>query len=393
MGSYSRAVGEVDTTRMYWDLLGENNLYTAGGESGAVLYHEHVCSAVLTEIEGLVKKIGKSKSKGYTIKSDALMKRTILKETVLSRSHDSLIGLFNALSPDLEYSEHIEVFREVYLSLELDKKYFRTKFSNYRFELWGDVYNQFVDLVRKKLKSSQFRRQLHRRTLKAKRNFHSGKKYIDDLFSRYSRLMTLRVDFGYRSEINTRLEGGTSEFPLAGLAGQSAHLVIKDSVKEGKEHLKAVKKDFARFLNNKRSQKLFEHLVGYIWKLEYGESKGYHYHVIFFYDGAKCYRDVHYARQLGEYWVKVTKGRGIYYNCNANKESYKSCGIGMVSHDDLGSRSGLLFALKYMAKSEQFLRARFSKRERTFGTAVVKPKTKSKSGRPRKVTNSFEVEC
>jgi hypothetical protein len=128
-------------------------------------------------------------------------------------------------------------------------------------------------------------------------------------------------------------------------------------------------------------------MVGYCWKLEYGGEKGFHYHMIFFYDGSKVQQDTNIARMIGEYWMNViTQGKGLYYNCNADKGKYERCGIGTINHYDTELIENLKLAAQYLAKPDDYLRDNASNIEvdRTFGRGVMREKTENR-GRPRKL--------
>lgn len=210
--------------------------------------------------------------------------------------------------------------------------------------------------VRRRLDDTSIKRKRQLRAYNSVRNMISVKNYIDSLFEHYSCLMVMRIDFAIKPECHK-----------------------KTSLEDMQEYL-------FRFLNNNRGNKLFMHQVGYIWKLEYGVTKGHHYHVMLFFDGAKVRQDVVYAQTIGEYWVKViTKGDGMYYNCNHKKADYLYLGIGQVKHNDAGMRQNLLLAANYLCKKEQYLFLKLSKRMRTFGKGQILPPKVSKVGRPRKL--------
>lgn len=42
--------------------------------------------------------------------------------------------------------------------------------------------------------------------------------------------------------------------------------------------------------------------VGYVWKLEYGPEKGYHMHLLVFFDGSMVRKDQALAYLIGKYW-------------------------------------------------------------------------------------------
>jgi hypothetical protein len=197
------------------------------------------------------------------------------------------------------------------------------------------------------------------------KNYQSMINYIDNLFTRHSRLLVIRIDLGYRKDIDTPFLNEEEIYQKYCQA------------KVDREHL----------FRNMRSNALFNHMVGYIWRLEYGEDKGFHNHMIFFYDGSQVQQDVTIGRMIGEYWVNViTQGRGLYYNCNAYKDDYQYCGIGMINHYDMQLIVNLKLAAQYLAKPDDYMTAYMQNMEigRTFGRGILRVKTENR-GRPRKL--------
>jgi hypothetical protein len=197
--------------------------------------------------------------------------------------------------------------------------------------------------------------------------------YINKLFDRHARLLVIRIDFGYRKE-DIREYG---DFERA--------IRLEDDIQA--KYLQA-QADRVHLFNNMRSNELFTHLLGYAWRLEYGSLKGFHYHTFFFFDGSKSREDVTIAKSIGEYWVNViTKGRGLYFNCNANKEKYKYLGIGTINDFDTKLRQGLEKAARYLTKQDYYVKMDFNeeggKKARTFGKGEI-TKPKSSRGRRRK---------
>ncbi|ATM96793.1 Protein of uncharacterised function (DUF3296) [Yersinia frederiksenii] len=186
------------------------------------------------------------------------------------------------------------------------------------------------------------------------KNQRSAFNYIDNLFDRYAKLLVVRVDLSYQRAANKQI--------TATLARQHRE----------------------RLFRNMKSNRLFEHAVGYIWKLEFGEYKGFHYHMIFFFDGAKVREDVTLARLIGEYWRdSITEGTGLYFNCNARKADYRINGIGLVSHADNAMREGLRRAVTYLTKVDTFARLTLPDKGRTFGKGERTELPDKKRGRPR----------
>lgn len=234
-----------------------------------------------------------------------------------------------------------------------------TYLSQMRAVLSGDakllleLFNGCVDKIRQEAKCKQFQSKLNSYQRSSNKNYKELTEYVDTLFERYSRLLVLRVDLGYRKEFSKTTQA---------------------EVKKDREHL----------FQNTRSNKLFGDMVGYIWKLEHGSDKGFHYHMMFFFDGSKVREDGTLAKLIGEYWkTTITKGRGLYYNCNADKSRYKSCGIGMVDHANNPMRDSLGKAVLYLTKIDLYMKLQ------TVGRSMGKmerPNPKGSRGRPRAIS-------
>lgn len=215
--------------------------------------------------------------------------------------------------------------------------------------------NCFVEALRQEVKSARFQSKLNSYHRSSNKNYKELMKYVEALFERYSRLLVLRVDLSYSKE--------NSNVTLA-----------------------EAKRDRERLFQNSRSNNLFDAMVGYIWKLERGPEKGFHYHVMFFFDGAIVREDVTLAMRIGQYWMDViTKGRGLYFNCNADKRKYIKCGVGMINYYDETLREGLREAVVYLAKTDLFMKLQTEGRGMGKG---LYPSPKDPRGRPRAATLS-----
>lgn len=210
--------------------------------------------------------------------------------------------------------------------------------------------NGFVEALRQEVISTKFQSKLNSYHRSSNKNYKTLMKYVEALFERYSRLLVLRVDLSYSKE--------DSNVTLA-----------------------EAKRDRERLFQNSRSNNLFDAMVGYIWKLEHGPEKGFHYHVMFFFDGARVREDVTLAMRIGQYWMDViTKGRGLYFNCNADKRKYIKCGIGMLNYYDETLHEGLREAVVYLAKTDLFMKLQTEGRGMGKG---LYPSPKDPRGRPR----------
>ncbi len=218
--------------------------------------------------------------------------------------------------------------------------------------------NQFVDAVRHGSKQESFIKNTQHHVRNSNKNQTSLNKFIGRLFDHRSRLLVIRVDLEYGREY-----GLGSGSPI--------------SWEETDMHRKA-------FLNDLRNDICKKSFVGYVWKLEYGLKNSFHYHFLIFLDAAIVRQDVRIAQRIGEHWKnKVTGGKGRYWNCNAGKNSYRNCGIGVIPHNDPVLRKNLDKAASYLIKADYFIRSAIPPKRRVFGKGSTLPKVKSNRGRPR----------
>ena len=163
---------------------------------------------------------------------------------------------------------------------------------------------------------------LNEHNREAQRNTLNVGQYIDRLFLHHSRLLVLRVDLAY---------------------GQDECVTFEE-----------LESDLYRLQNNARHNTLFDEMLGYVFKIEYGMEKKLHVHALFFFNGHKQKSDVYLAQQVGEYWnTVITLGRGCYWNCNQSKGVYKYLGIGDIHFSDAVKRENLMIVVEYLCKKHQ----------------------------------------
>ncbi len=257
------------------------------------------------------------------------------------------------------FSPHVEAFFRC--SIAFRQKYCDSGVSGYPSEdvcCVAESLNRMIEDLKKLVSSDNFKSEISQHNRSSNKNRRSIVKYINALFDSKSRLLVVRVDLGY--EARTKRNGGDVSYAQA------------------KEH----REEFFKEL-----KKLFPKgdLVGYCWKLEFGISKSYHYHVMVFLDGAKRREDVSLGRLIGEIWQEnVTLGKGVYFNCNSKKSAYRSCGIGMINHGELEKRESLLKAATYLTKQDIYIKIALDGGGRCFGRGELPKVGSVRKGRPRK---------
>jgi hypothetical protein len=233
-------------------------------------------------------------------------------------------------------SDLIQLFQQFNAAWHVDEK---TEMERYRALIETEC-TKVVIAIAAAGNSTAFKKRSRDRTNALTEKLASMQRYVDALFKRWSRYLVLRIDIHYRQEV------------------------------AAKKSIKDFQRDFKRLRNNMRHNALFRTLRGLIWVLEAGESRGLHYHLVLFLDGAESHKDAFLADQIGNYWKQMTGGDGSFHNCNAEKNKYKHLGIGMIRRDDVDKRAVITDKiLPYLVKKDQLLHVR---NVRTMGHGEVR---------------------
>lgn len=258
--------------------------------------------------------------------------------------------------------------------------------------LSSELFNDFVTTMRREAAASKLKKKVDDWESKPKKNMQRLDKFEAALFERYARLMVIRLDFNYYKATFTPQEveqmltesRGRKECDQADyLAG--ADISTPRSI-EGRIALEEVQKDREHlFANMKGKPSLFKHLVGYVWRIEYGREAGYHLHVLFFFDGAYVQKHEHIAQEIGCYWRDViTQGRSYFENCNRKKSKYgDDWALGQIDHWDAAKREKLRKAMQYFCKTSQLVQVVPYRGCNLFGSGFMRRQRRVSGGRPR----------
>ena len=216
--------------------------------------------------------------------------------------------------------------------------------------------NDVLRRFREDAQSVAYKRQLRNFQRAASKNLAGALSYVDNLFEHHARLLVVRVDLSWRKDL---VKNKTISTSIARLHRQ-------------------------RLFKRLQSHPVFQHCLGYIWKLEYGQYKGFHYHTCFFFDGSKVRGDVTLGRRIGESWKnEVTDGQGLYFNCNSIASTYVRSGIGDIHYTDQTKRAVLQKVIAYITKVDTAVRLSLPQGARTFGRSECILRKKETRGRPR----------
>ena len=295
---------------------------------------------------------------GLSLKINAQDERLQIEGTYL----EIIQALLKSYRPEISYSLKTELFYSSCRELGWNESLHNTQNTTTNNNLCNvDFFNQLIDLIRQKGHSRAFKQAELKRASNADRGFESAQRYVNSLFIRYARLCVVRIDLAYLSKTS-----------------------------ESEVDLSRVQRDYKTFIHGWREKSVFKNMVGYVAKLEYGETKKHHFHLMLFFDGSKSHQDISIAMRIGEYWKSITHQDGTFFICNAFKSKYRYLGIGMVSHDDVNKRYNLKIALEYFFKKEQYLNYKYKEKTRTHFRGEINRNEKAVSGRPRRVNSSIQ---
>jgi len=333
-----------------------------GKEEPDFLYSFGLLRDSLSSMENLAREIEfSSQGKGFEIKSNARGETIAVRKPLGARYYEPLLTFLkhHAFPERHAYSPHVSAVCEALQSLDLHRQTVilqdPVSLVPHAGKTGGEIFNDVIEKIAENVSSRRFKQKLRARKRNSERNEAKGLEIEQKVFESKSRQLVLMLHFGYQEKHRPRI-----------------------SLDEIQTHRK-------KFFNNCRTNKLLRGIVDYIWKLEEGNESGLHLHVLIFYTADSC-RDVHIARLIGEYWVKVTGGKGQYWNSNADKQFHAKYGHGVgtgeIDWHDEPKREALRRNIRYMTKADQYLRIKYGDHCRLFGTSQVQEK--KKPGRPRK---------
>lgn len=192
-------------------------------------------------------------------------------------------------------------------------------------EIGEAIYQELVEGVRVALKTKSVRDCVRHRKYDAYRNASSTKDYVRSLLKVNPELLVIRIDLGFEKSYQ---------------------------VKESLVHLQ---KQFRRFLNNRRSKKLFGDLKGYFWKLEYGYRRGFFYRCFFFFDpnGLETGAMESLFECIGQYWVRsLGEGVGMFSDSSIQGGALLSKGAGLIGNADTSKKEELMSVVEYLWDKE-----------------------------------------
>ncbi|AVX36248.1 YagK/YfjJ domain-containing protein [Yersinia massiliensis] len=301
----------------------------------------------------------KTLSRGSKSPFNILYSRSGYKESAESAIILDAIRYLNTLPPESMKlriaNPRIASFQNLFNNTDLHARTHNGKIVGADTVTTAEMLNKLVQDYRCAASQAEFRKAYRKYQRSSVKNLKGVMNYIGHLQERHSRLLVLRVDLSWANE-------------------HKADITADDARKYRQQ-----------LFRNMQKNPLFRHVLGTVWKLEYAPQRKFHYHMLFILNGNKAQQDGVIAHAFGEYWKHtITKGKGIYYNCNANKARYEDCCLGKLERGDCSKDKGLLKALSYITKIDACARLVLPGNARTFGRGELrssKNRKRTKRGR------------
>lgn len=294
----------------------------------------------------------------------------VINDAILLDYYLQLIGIKNLNSGDYT-SEHyncvvnaIQKFSPYFYELELlfkaphalinKKGTASNKIEDDKISI-AEIFNELHFNIYNSMNSIEFKEAIRTRVRRARSHFKRSEQYLTQLMQDHSRLLVIRIDLCTPSDMKNI-------------------------------SIATLKLKFHRFLQKLRRHNSIK-MRGYIWKLEYGFNKSYHYHLVIFLCGRQHTHDIKLAQMIGEIWDETIGGKNCYFNCNTNKhlDQYRTIVVGRLNANDHTKRASLLnIVIKYFCKKDQFILHKSIFNKKTFDTGRVKSIRKN-LGRPKTV--------
>ncbi|HFH4161088.1 hypothetical protein APA86_15685 [Pseudomonas aeruginosa] len=291
-------------------------------------------SDIALQIESLVQAIERSDTPAYRITHKRSGYEQV-EQTRLSRYFTHVQQMYNLFDDRVpyDYSEHLLAFREACDDIGLQRSPNGPVCMSETGTYWlshQQSMNVLTERIRELTRQQRYRRRPGGRAYEARKQEAEIIAYTDAVMSLYSRTTVIRLDLYYRPEAQAR-----------------------QRVEQVFDHLDDLIYEHSR-------NPIFKHLIGYIYAVEQGDrndSRGYHIHAAYFFNGNIVCRDAHKAIEISELWEEVTRRQGYAHSCNHDKDQYgDKLGIGQIERDDQSRRPHTHYAMKYLVKDDQHLR-------------------------------------
>lgn len=278
-------------------------------------------------IDQFVDDVLRGRDQAYVIHTDSTKPCRMTSLGVDLQYLNQMIALFDGWV-DYDYSENLELFIDACHDVRLEHNGHRYTCPDPEgdgpFLSEPEAMNLLVDRIRELSRLDTYRRRSADRRYQAKRQAEDVQAFVQKVMDRYSKTLVLRLNLYYRKVARKRLT------------------------------VEQVFDDMNRLAKARRSNPIFEHLVGSIIRVEQGQDQGFHLHVAFFFNGSEVFRQFCIAERIDELWLEITQNRGFCHNSSLEFKGDEALrGTGMFHRSDIKGRQAVANLMTYLVKDKQ----------------------------------------
>ncbi|WP_373883462.1 inovirus-type Gp2 protein [Acinetobacter pittii] len=267
----------------------------------------------------------------------------------------------------------LQAFKDSFSELSKQEQY-----TLYEFSLINQCYTseqaqayvqaliKFQKLFAARMESASIRKQLSNRASNRRRSKERCIQLIETLLNIHSRILVVRVDLGLIRD-----------------PAKLQELAISPDFAQAEHDSEFIQESFIRFYEASKHNQL-KHARGYILRIEYTPTKGFHGHLYYFFNANDHREDITWGQYIAKKWKVATNNLGTAFICNMKKDEYRYRALGILEYTDHEMLENLKATFDYICKNDQYFAFTIGERIRSFRTSQIPKIPDTKLGRPRK---------
>lgn len=266
----------------------------------------------------------------YEIRYDRGIKYAVARRPTLTRHLKWCHAYMDLCWPDRYYSADFQLFFECYRAAPLWECKAEAFFynPNQHFpdgSILAERFNAFVAYMREQARARGVAKKLSDWKRGLQDQEESIGQYLDALFADHPDILPMRADLGFVKTVAVESDALSRMSWQADVPGQWSQVPsMERSSVAGWETRARIDPVLAMrfrelFFENRcgADRELFDHLLGYVAKVEQGNQHGaYHLHVLFLFDAKRVRSSEWMMALVHERWNRVTKGLGMVFDCH-----------------------------------------------------------------------------
>ncbi|CAG9258091.1 conserved hypothetical protein [Burkholderia diffusa] len=266
----------------------------------------------------------------YEIRYDRGIKYSVASRSTLTRHLRWCHAYMDLYWPERYYSADFQLFFDCYRATPLweskaEAAFYDPNMCDPDGFILAERFNVFVAYMREQARARRVAKKLSDWKRGLRDQEKSIGEYLDEVVAAHPDILPMRNDFGFVETVAVAGDALLRTSWQMDASGHWSQVPSRERSSGARWETRAridpaVAMQFRELFFENRcgaDRELFEHLVGYIAKVEQGEEHGaYHIHVLFLFDATQV-KNLGRMRVLArERWWRVTNGLGIVFDCH-----------------------------------------------------------------------------